>query len=68
MLYRCRKKRRKSTTAIKQSPGPRRTVSIANKDGVSLDAWLERYKLERYADAIKAAGYDQLQFLKDARP
>eukprot|EP01045_Picozoa_sp_COSAG04_P003669 COSAG04_NODE_151_length_22485_cov_15.968552_11_plen_531_part_00 len=34
--------------------------------GLTLDAWLVQIKLQRYASAIKEAGYDELDFLKDA--
>ena len=32
----------------------------------SVDAWLRSVKLQRYADAVKRAGYDDMQFLRDA--
>ena len=33
---------------------------------MSLDAWMQSIKLDRYAAAIKDEGYDELEFLKDA--
>lgn len=35
-------------------------------DVITVDAWLQSIKLDRYAAAIKEAGYDELQFLQDA--
>lgn len=34
---------------------------------ITVDAWLQTVKLDRYASAIKDAGYDELQFLQDAQ-
>ena len=93
VVYKCYRRRTKSTTGVTQSP--RKEASDSDMDArmrgleaqlrdreaalrevmaghtddadVSLDAWLKRYKLERYADPIKAAGYDELLFLKDVR-
>lgn len=33
---------------------------------VTIEAWLQKVKLDRYSIAVKEAGYDELQFLKDA--
>ena len=33
---------------------------------VSCDSWLAAMKLQEYADRVKEAGYDQLDFLKSA--
>eukprot|EP01045_Picozoa_sp_COSAG04_P022567 COSAG04_NODE_2569_length_3913_cov_2.620346_1_plen_363_part_00 len=45
------------------SPSP---LLRTQTQGLSLDAWLDRYHLSRYAAAMKAVGYDELRFVLDA--
>eukprot|EP01051_Picozoa_sp_SAG22_P015071 SAG22_NODE_1919_length_3308_cov_9.137738_2_plen_155_part_00 len=50
----------------KPVPGAAAASAPAKAADMSLDAWLQSMKLDRYAAAMKDEGYDELEFLKDA--
>eukprot|EP01047_Picozoa_sp_COSAG01_P011217 COSAG01_NODE_490_length_16356_cov_34.781898_8_plen_2008_part_00 len=54
---------------LSQQTAPEAEPSVSEEavpSELSLGDWLATVQLQRYADAIKEAGYDELEFLKDA--
>jgi hypothetical protein len=54
-----------ATSAIPEGD-PSQLSREVSKSKTTVETWLRQVKLDRYADAIKEAGYDELQFLHDA--